>query len=56
MPETCENWLGLLYICAYYARQTREMYQVLSYLVDFKAPVLKFTEWNNISQMWFCLE
>ena len=48
MPETCENWLGLACSYVYYARQTREFYQlsylILSYLilgtalVDFKAP------------------
>ena len=38
MPETCENWLGLVNICIYYACQTHEIYQVLPYSVDFKAP------------------
>ena len=38
MPETCENWFGLLYNDIYYTHQTREIYQVLPYLVDFKAP------------------
>ena len=28
MPETCENWLGLVNICVYYAHQTREIDQV----------------------------
>ena len=37
MPETCENWLGLVNSCVYYARQTRENHQVLPYSVDFKA-------------------
>ena len=36
MPETCKNWLGLVNGCVYYARQTREIYQV-PYSVDFKA-------------------
>ena len=31
MPETCEDWLGLLNICIYYAWQTHEIYQVLPY-------------------------
>ena len=28
MPETCENWLGLVNSCLYYARQTHDIYQV----------------------------
>ena len=38
MPETCENWLGLVNSCVYYARQTREICQELPYSVDLKAP------------------
>ena len=38
MPEACENWLGLYNNCVKYACQTREIYQVLSYSVDSKAP------------------
>ena len=38
MPGTCENWLSLVNSCVYSARQTREIYQVLPYSVDFKAP------------------
>ena len=30
MPETSENWLGLVNSCVYYACQTREIYQVLA--------------------------
>ena len=30
MPETCENWLGLVNSCVYNSRQTREIYQVLT--------------------------
>ena len=37
MPETCEDWLGLVNSCVYYVHQTHEIYQVLPYLVDFKA-------------------
>ena len=33
MPETCEDWLGLVISPGYYARQTREIYQVLPYSV-----------------------
>ena len=38
LPETCKKWLGLVNICAYSAHQTHEIYQVLPYSVDFKAP------------------
>ena len=38
MPETCENLLGLVNICVYYARHTHEIYRVKSYSLDFKAP------------------
>ena len=37
MPETCEIWLSLVNSCLYYARQTGEIYRVLSCSVDFKA-------------------
>ena len=37
MPENCENWLGLVNICVYYAHQTCEIHQVLPDAVDFKA-------------------
>ena len=29
MPDTCENWLGLVKSCIYYACQTHEIYYVL---------------------------
>ena len=39
MPETCENWLGVVKSYIYYACQTHEIYQILPpYSVDFKAP------------------
>ena len=38
MRETCENWLGLVKSCDYYAHATHKIHQVLPYLVDFKAP------------------
>ena len=38
MPDTCELQLGLANSCAYYAHQTREIYQVLPCSIDFKAP------------------
>ena len=37
MPETCENWLGLVNSCVYYAFQTHEIYPVQPYTADFKA-------------------
>ena len=37
MPETCENWPGLVNSHIYYAHQTHEIYQVLPYSTDFKA-------------------
>ena len=38
MPDTWENLSGLVHSCIYHAHQTREIYQVLPYSVDFKAP------------------
>ena len=37
MPETCENWLSLVNRFVDYAHQTRGIYQVLPYSMDFKA-------------------
>ena len=37
MPDVCENWLSLVNSYVYYARQTCEIYQVLSYSVEFKS-------------------
>ena len=47
MPETCENWLGFVNSCIYYARQTHKIYHVLPYSVDFKAPG---ELWNPLSK------
>ena len=38
MSETCENWPSFVNSYIYYAHQTREIYQVLPYSLDFKAP------------------
>ena len=38
MLDTFKIWLGLVNSCAYYARHTREIYQVLPYSVDSKTP------------------
>ena len=35
MPEASENCLSLVNLCIYYAHQTRELDQLLSYSVDF---------------------
>ena len=49
MHETCKNWLSLVNIYVYFARHTREIYQVLPYSVDFKVPgrLWKQTEWYS---------
>ena len=47
MPETCENWLSLVNSCIYYACQTREIYQVLLYSVDYI--------WNDHKALFFFL-
>ena len=47
MPETCESWLSLVNSCVYYALKTHEIYQVLPYSVDFKAPG---ELWNPLSK------
>ena len=49
MPETCQNWLGLINIHIYNGHQTREIYQVLSNPVDFKDP-RELELWNPLSQ------
>ena len=54
MPETCEIWPGFVNSCIYYACQTREMYQVLPCLVDFKATMheaLESTEKDSTQWM-----
>ena len=38
MPKTAENWLVLVKNCVCYARQTREIYQVLLYSMDSEPP------------------
>ena len=42
-----KKWLGLVNSCACYARQTSEIYLVLPYSVDFKAPG---ELWNPLSK------
>ena len=37
MPETCENWLGLVYSRICYAFKARETYELLPYSVEFMA-------------------
>ena len=50
MPEICENWFGLVNSCVYFAHQTREIYQVLPYLVDTKAPIIGSFEIHWVGQ------
>ena len=38
MPETCDNWLGIINSSVYHALQTHGIYRVLLYAVDFNAP------------------
>ena len=53
MPETCENWLGRVNSCVYYARQTREIYQLLPYWMILKLPgALKSTVFSKCSFIW----
>ena len=47
MLEICENWLILVNSGIYYARQTREINQVLSYSVDFKVLSVCSFVWNK---------
>ena len=47
MPDTCENWLDLVNSCAYYAQQTREIYQILPLSVDSNATG---DLWNQLSK------
>ena len=47
MPDTFENGLGFVKSCFYCVHQTREIYQVLPYLVDIKAPA---ELWNPLSK------
>ena len=47
MLVPCENCIGLVNNCVYYARQTREIYQVLPYSMNLKAPV---ELWNPLSK------
>ena len=58
MSETCDNWIGLVNSCVYYAQQAREIYQVVPYSVDLKASgelwnlmsktVLSFIGWRDL--------
>ena len=47
MPETCEKWPIFVNSCVYYACQTCEIYLVMHYPVDFKAPG---EIWNQLSK------
>ena len=52
MPETCENWLGLVHSWVYYARQTPKIDQVLPYSVDFRAPDELWNPLSKCSVIW----
>ena len=47
-----ENWLSLVNNCIYYADQTYEIYQVLLYSVDLRAPG---EPWNPLRDWWIPL-
>ena len=47
MPETFENWFGHVNRYVWYAHRTREIYHVLPYAVDLKAPG---ELWNLLSE------
>ena len=42
MPDNCENWLGLINTDVYYACQNRQIYQMLPYSMDYKAPSVEY--------------
>ena len=47
MPKTCEMGLSFVNSCICYACQAHDIYQVLSYSVDFKPPG---EIWNLLSE------
>ena len=47
MFKTRENWLRLVNSCIYHAHQSCEIYKILPYSVDFKAPG---ELWNPMSK------
>ena len=47
MPETCENWLGPVNTCVYYARQIRKIYLVFPYSAYFK---VLGKLWNSLNK------
>ena len=49
MPEIWKKWLGLVNCCIYNACQIHEIYKVLSYSVDFKAPAKL---WNQLIKVY----
>ena len=57
MPEACENGVGPVNSCVYLANQNHEIYQILPYSVNFKAPgeiwnPLSKTVLNKCSIVW----
>ena len=53
MPETCENWFTLVNSSIYYARQTREIYQVLPYAPRSRWNPLSKTALSKCSFIWY---
>ena len=49
LPGTCDNWLGLVNNCVYYARSAPEIHQPMPFSVDFKAP---WDPWNQMIRQW----
>ena len=47
MTEACEKWLDNVNRCVYYTHQTRWIYQVLLYSLDFKASWDIWNQWER---------
>ena len=53
MPESCEIQLSRVNSCVYYAHQIREIYHMLPYSVDFKAPSKSSFIWiKGLLSIW----
>ena len=51
MPQTCENWLGLVNSCIYYVWQTCEIHQALPHSGDFKAPRVIYVHQHKLDKL-----
>ena len=56
MPETCENWLGLLNSCVYCAHPTCEIYQVLHYSVDLGSFEIHWVKQDLVNAVLFGIQ